>query len=140
MKLDNLLKAFDALRGSKRTWTRLKGIEAPVEPDKRLYVIVRDDLSPGLQISQSIHAKDDFTYDYPSEALLWRRTSNTIIVLSADAVDLEKLLVKLSYFDLKHSVYMEPDLYGEVTAVAVEPSKLTASLLAGLPLALKDIE
>jgi hypothetical protein len=139
VKLDNLLKAFHALRGKKHDWTCLNVNPSPVEASRRLYVVVRDDLLPGLQISQSIHAKDEFTHAFPETEMAWRKTSNTIIILSTNAFELEGIIRNADILGIKHSVFMEPDLYGQVTAVALEPGNLTVGIVSNFPLALKDL-
>jgi hypothetical protein len=139
MKLDNLVKAFHALQGKKRDWTCLNANPSPVEAPRRLYVIVRNDLLPGLQISQSIHAKDEFTHAFPDVELKWRQNSNTIIILSASPYELEGVVRNAEILGIRHSVFMEPDLYGQVTAVALEPCNLTVEVVSNLPLALKEL-
>lgn len=49
---------------------------------EKLYVVVRDDLPPGLQIAQAIHACRAFHADHPAVETAWHTTSNTIAVLS----------------------------------------------------------
>lgn len=139
VKLDNLLKAYRVIRGTKKDWTCLNANPSPVEASRRLYVVVRNDLLPGLQISQSIHAKDDFTHAYPETELAWRKNSNTIIILSASPYELEGVIRNADILGIKHSVFMEPDLYGQVTAVALEPGNLTVGVVSNLPLALKEL-
>lgn len=135
----NLLKTFRAFAGISRTWTTLNASTAPVTADKRLYVVVRNDLLPGLQISQSIHAKDDFTHEHPAEEKRWRDTSNTIIVLSGTSDQIYSVISKALTHDVKYSRFKEPDLGDQVTAVALEPGEKTVEIVRGLPLALRDI-
>lgn len=135
----NFLKAFRAFSEFSRNWTTLNPSKAPVTADKRLYVVVRNDLLPGLQISQSIHAKDDFTHEYPVEEKRWRDTSNTIIVLSGTSDQLYSVISKALTHDVKYSRFKEPDLNNQVTAVALEPGEKTVEIVKGLPLALRDL-
>lgn len=135
----NFVKAFRAFSGLSRTWTTLNLSKSPVTADKRLYVVVRNDLLPGLQISQSIHAKDDFTHEHPEEEKRWRDTSNTIIILSGTSDQLYSVISKALTHDVKYSRFKEPDLDYQVTAVALEPGEKTVEIVRGLPLALRDI-
>lgn len=49
---------------------------------EKLYVVVRADLSPGLQIAQACHACRAFQAEYRDLEESWYTTSNTIAVLS----------------------------------------------------------
>ncbi len=135
----NFLKAFRAFSEFNRSWTTLNPSKSPVTADKRLYVVVRNDLLPGLQISQSIHAKDDFTHEHPDEELKWRNESNTIIVLSGSIDQLYSVISKALTNHVKYSRFKEPDLNNQVTAVALEPGEKTVEIVKGLPLALRDL-
>ena len=104
----------------------------------RLYVLVRGDLPPGYQIAQAIHAKDEFTHTYRDREKEWRETSNTIVVLNVPCKhSLLEYVEKASAAGVKNAVFREPDLDGEATAAAFEPSPQTSELFKGLPLALK---
>lgn len=131
----NVLK--EAL-GYRTDWTYLNASEAPVEASERLYVVVRNDLAPGIQISQSIHAKDEFTMDYPEIQHKWAKNSNTIIILSGTSNDLYSVLGKALSRGVKVSTFEEPQLNNEMTALALEPSSTTVEIVKGLPLALRE--
>lgn len=49
---------------------------------EKLYVIVRADLSPGLQIAQAAHAARAFHAEHPALEAAWYAASNTLAVLS----------------------------------------------------------
>lgn len=132
----NILK--EAL-GFRTTWTYLNASENPVEPSGRLYVVVRNDLAPGIQISQSIHAKDEFTRRYPELEATWARDSNTIIILSGSNNDLYSVIGKALTKGVCYATFKEPQLNNEVTAVALEPSYSTVEVVRGLPLALREL-
>ena len=53
-------------------------------------------------------------------------------------LSLLKLLEKCNKRGLKTSVFVEPDLGNQVTAIAIEPSPETQRLCSSLPLALKN--
>jgi len=135
----NFLKAIRDVLGLEDTWTHLNPSPNPVEADRRLYIVVRNDLIPGLQISQSVHAKDEFTKEHPEVERRWANTSNTIIILSGTTNQLYSAISQALVKNVKFSSFKEPDLNYEVTAVAFEPSLATVELVKGLPLALKDL-
>lgn len=103
----------------------------------KLYVLVRQDLSPGYQIAQSIHAKDQFTHMFPSIEKKWYFESNTIVVLG---VRNEQELNAFSFLarenNLAFSLFFEPDI-NENTALALEPGELTGELVKNLRPAIK---
>lgn len=104
------------------------------------YIIVRGDLSPGLQIAQVAHAALDFAIEFPDIAKRWKQNSNYICVLQ---VPNEEAL--LDYADLawKDGVefvcFYDPDVDhdGSHTALAVAPGEFYTRL-AQLPLALRE--
>lgn len=135
----NFLKAIRSVLGVKDTWTHLNPCPSPVGADRRLYVVVRNDLVPGLQISQSVHAKDEFTKEHPEVERQWARSSNTIIILSGTKNQLYTAISQALTKNVKYASFKEPDLNYEVTAVVFEPGFDTVELVSGLPLALKDL-
>lgn len=108
---------------------------------KKLYVIVRNDISAGLQLSQSCHAAIQFQYEHQEISIEWHTNSNYIVILAAkDEQDLLRLLEKSRKLGLKSSVFVEPDFGNEVTAIAFEPSELTQKMCSNLPLALRPVD
>lgn len=102
------------------------------EPVEKLYVIVRQDLSPGYQIPQAIHAKDEFTHKYPEVEQEWFTSSNTIVVLGvADEDELFQVVGRVQREKLKFALFFEPDIQ-EYTSVAVEPGQKTSEILQNL--------
>lgn len=93
----------------------------------RLYIIVRRDLAPGLQMAQACHA-----------ALAWtaeRAPPENLVVLHADdEAALRALYERCSTFE--PALFCEPDLDDEATAFAVDERART--LLSSLPLALRQ--
>jgi hypothetical protein len=99
----------------------------------RLYVVTRADLPAGTQACQAAHAAIDFTFEHPAVAAEWHRDSNTIAILAArNEPDLWS--IRARHGDLAHTVFFEPDLDGQLTAIAFEPA--AARRLRNLPLAL----
>ena len=54
--------------------------------------------------------------------------------------ELNFLLQKIKYHNLKYSVFIEPDIGNKMTAIAIQPGELTQKLTSHLPLALKEFE
>ena len=49
-------------------------------------------------------------------------------------------LEKIKYRGIKHTVFREPDIDNQLTAIAIEPGERSRKLTRKLPLALKEIE
>jgi len=47
-------------------------------------------------------------------------------------------LEKFRWHNLKTTIFREPDIGNEITAIAVQPHKLSKKLTSNLPLALKE--
>lgn len=104
---------------------------------KRLYVITRSDLSPGMQAAQSVHAAMTWMEDHPG-----KKSHRTVVVLS---VPCQHDLMELSdtFFEefgssqvVKISEWYEEDLAVELTAFAVAVGKKHYYLFEKYPLAL----
>lgn len=100
---------------------------------------MRGDLSDGYKAVQSTHAAINFTFEHPSRAGPWYRDSNYLVILEVpDQTQLEKLVEDCRKQTLAYTVFREPDIGNEATAVAIEPSPLTQRLVAKLPLLFKS--
>jgi len=102
----------------------------------KLYIVVRQDLSSGAQIAQSIHAFREFVeHHYDAEAQ-WYSKSNIIVVLGVS--DEQELLI-LSSEAFKQGIsraeFREPDMMMSLTAVAFEPTSEVSFFLSHLSLA-----
>jgi hypothetical protein len=87
---------------------------------------------------QSTHAAINFTFEHPSRAGPWFLNSNYLVLLETkDEKELRKLIQKCERQEIAHTVFREPDIGDEVTAVAIEPSPQTQKLVAKLPLLFK---
>lgn len=107
------------------------------EGDK-LYVVVRNDLPPGVQLAQAIHAKDEFAMQFPDINKAWYEQSNYICVLQVENEEtLDALMDKAWYSNIKYSCFSESDRNGEHTAAAFEPGEAAKELCKDLQLALK---
>lgn len=106
---------------------------------QKLIVITRRDLTPGAQAVQSAHAAIDFQHQHPTIAREWNSNSNYLIFLSVqNEQELKKFIQKFQIYDINHTVFIEPDLDNQITAVCVEPSEKTMKLCSHLPLALYE--
>lgn len=109
-----------------------------MKPGDKLYVIVRADLPPGLQIAQAIHAQREYAAQHAESERAWYRASNTVAVLAvADELHLRRLIAQAGFEGAKTAVFHEPDRADEMTAAVVEPGPLGHRLCRKLPLALQ---
>lgn len=104
-----------------------------------MIVVSRRDLSPAVQSVQSGHALADFCIQHSEIANSWHKNSNYLVYLSVeDEESLHRLIAKLQSRDITMSVFQEPDLDNQITAIAIEPTKEAHRLCSSLPLALSD--
>ncbi len=103
----------------------------------KLYVIVRNDLNPGLQAAQACHALRLFVDEHKLEENKWFRYSNNIVLLQ---VQTKEELIALAYKavtdDIPCSTFKEPDVDDEPTAIALL-GRQAKKLVSTLPLALR---
>jgi peptidyl-tRNA hydrolase len=103
-------------------------------------VICRKDLSIGIQAVQSGHAAIQFQYEHPELAKNWYTNSNYLIFLSTeDENSLKELIQKANSQNIKISIFREPDINNEITAIALEPCDKSRKMTSGLPLMRKEI-
>lgn len=97
-------------------------------------VITRQDISPGLQTAQSIHAVAGYALDYPKKFKKW--DNGYVIVL---AVENETELINFANCmedgSITHFMFHEHDLNYEPTAIAFLEKECTKELTKDLPLA-----
>ena len=99
----------------------------------RLYIITRSDIPHGLQLAQSCHAVSVFADAHPLIHRSWVRGANNIVCLSVgNEVELECIAQATRQ---KVRRFFEPDLEGQLTAIAIEDAE--PGLVGSLPLALK---
>ena len=105
----------------------------------KLRIVSRRDLPIGTQALQSGHAAIDFQYQHPVEAKEWQNKSNYLVFLTvADEEELIKFITKANLSGIKHTVFREPDLNNQITAVAFEPSEASRKLTSSCPLLGKE--
>ena len=105
-----------------------------------MYIVVRSDLkSNGLQAAQAVHAGFFFAQKYPEITREWLADSQYLVIVSADSSEeILAINAKAHAENIPTSVWSEPDLNDEVTAVALAPSAKSRILCANLPLAGKE--
>lgn len=93
-----------------------------------------------MQAVQAGHAIADFVLENAEIAKTWHTLSNYLAFLSAsDEDELNKLIHKAELKGITYTVFREPDLDNQITAVAFEPSDLTRRLTSSLPLMGKEV-
>lgn len=106
-------------------------------PMRRLYLVVRADLSPGIQFAQGAHALSAFAVRYPERHRDWHTENSNLIALSiADEAALEALMRYAVEAGVPVASFHEPDLEGELTACAFDEG--IARKVSSLPLALRE--
>ena len=104
----------------------------------KLYVVTRQDLSPGAQAVQSMHAARQYGHDHPEIESEWFEKSNHLCMLSvSDETELRNLVEKAARKGVTFSTFSEPDMNNSLTAAAFEPGEKGRRLCSGLNLALQ---
>ena len=83
-------------------------------------IIVRDDLSPGYKLAQSVHAMADFAVKFKDEFKQWQMGSNYLCCLESNEQKMRILIEKFQSLGIKYSVFYEPDIGDQMTSIAVE--------------------
>lgn len=94
--------------------------------DNRLYVLVSDKLAPMYGAVQGGHAIAQWMLEH-SDNLYWK--NETVVYLSCDIEKMEYLLNGEDY-----SIFKEPDIGNEVTAIAVVGNERNERLFRRLKL------
>lgn len=84
----------------------------------KLYLIVDATLSSGLKAAQAVHAFHAFVRKHPTQVAAWEPENNVVVLQSTTLADLAR---RLEREGLAFSVFHEPDLKGQLTALCVEP-------------------
>lgn len=100
-------------------------------------MLVRQDLPPGLQIAQAVHAAFEFAHQHPDATTTWLEDSNYIVILS---VPDEATLIEhhTAASEAPTTLVREPDIGDEATALAIGPSGYHRRL-SNLPLAGREL-
>ena len=106
----------------------------------KLRVVSRRELTLGTQALQSGHAAIDFQYQYPNIGSEWQNKSNYLVFLTvANEQELYKLIDKADSKGINYTVFREPDIHNQITAVAFEPSDASRKLTSSCPLLGKEV-
>ena len=85
----------------------------------KLTIIVRNDLTNGQQIAQSIHAVTEFAHKFPDQFQDWITNSQYVVALSTDNEEkLKELYKKLEWFGANVVKFHEPDMSNQLTSIA----------------------
>lgn len=113
-------------------------LSAEAENPRKMYVVVREDLGPGLRAAQAAHAVAEVCLKYPEAAWKWHSDGNYLIVLGrTDLKELDSLHAILDAGLFPVHAFYEPDLNGEKTAFACLPQIEENYLFDALVLAYK---
>ena len=95
-------------------------------------------MKEGYRLVQSCHAVADFAVQHDKEFREWQFKSNYLCCLEASQLEIEKTMTKLDELKIKYSVFLEPDIGNEMTAIAIEaiPRQLHKKLFKKLKLSL----
>lgn len=88
-----------------------------------------------------MHALRQFIKDHPEIDKEWFEKSNYLGFLSvADEHELIKLIESALAKGIKFSIFREPDIGNQITAIAIEPGAKSKKLCSNLQLGLKDCD
>lgn len=108
--------------------------------ENKIYLVTHAQLSPGYQTAQTAHVIAEWAIKNPEKAQQWDVTSGSLIVLEApDAEALSDLTEQAQELKIPFTIFREPDIGDEITAVLFEPGAETVRLLANLPCAGKHV-
>lgn len=108
--------------------------------NQKLRVVTRRDLNISYQAVQAGHAAIDFQHQHPVEAKQWQTQSNYLAYLTvADEAELIKLISKAILMGIKHTIFREPDIGNQITAVAFEATDEARKLTSSCPLMGKEL-
>ena len=93
----------------------------------KLYVIVRNDLTPAQKAVQAGHAATDWIIDNAPQVAKWNKT--LVYLTAKDMHNLLHIKQRLDYKDIKYTAFYEPDIGNEITAIACLGSNSTVKRL-----------
>lgn len=95
-------------------------------------------MQPGYKLAQSVHAAFEFSVEHRIEMEQWQKKSNYVCCLEASRFKIEIIQAELDKLKIKYTIFLEPDIGNELTAIAVEaiPRELHTKLFKKLKLAL----
>ena len=109
-----------------------------IQSGDKLYLITREDISAGYQCVQSAHALMQFSMENSELTKQGFERSNYLCSLSVrNEKELQELICKAKEEDIIISIFREPDINNEITAIALSPGEKSKLLTRNLKLALK---
>lgn len=108
---------------------------------RKMYVVVRRDLAPGLRAAQAAHAVAEIMISYPDHAFIWNtdRDGNYMILLEVeDERELKIWYQEAMSRDIPRFMFSEPDLGHARTAFAALPTPDLNHVFSELPLAFRS--
>ena len=111
--------------------------DSNIQVGDKLTTIVRKDLSTGYKIVQTAHAVADFAKEHSEQFNSWKLGSNYLCCLEASEFKIWRIVDTLKDKGVKFTIFREPDIGNEMTAIAVEslPKDLHKQLFKSLNLA-----
>lgn len=104
-------------------------------------MITRKDISPGYQGVQGMHAAIQFGMEYPTTNKEWFEKSNYLGFLSVpNEEELISLAEKANRLGIECSIFREPDIDNQATAIALAPGNKSKKLCSEFDLALKEFD
>ncbi len=106
----------------------------------KLYIIVRKDISAGDILAQACHCAIEFSLEHHLITKSWHDISNYIVILEIqNEIELINLIQKASDKKINFSLFREPDMDNQITAIALAPGIDSKKLCSNLSLAFKKI-
>lgn len=85
---------------------------------------------------QITHAAVQFQHQHPEYAKLWHDTDNRLVLLSVkDEAALLEIKAKAIAQNIPYSIFLEPDMGDQYTAIALAPLQETRAITKNLKLA-----
>jgi peptidyl-tRNA hydrolase len=101
----------------------------------KLFIAVREDLSPGLATAQAVHAAFAFAHDHPELVGPWQKDSQYLVIVGVpDESALIALASRAIAAEIALTTWHEPDMGDQATAVAIAPGDAARRLCSNLPL------
>lgn len=108
--------------------------------EDKIYLVTHAHLSPGYQTAQTAHVIAEWAIKNPEKAQKWDIKSGSLICLETpDAETLTNLTTEATKLNIPFTIFREPDIGDEITAVLFEPGVATVKLLANYPCAGKHV-
>lgn len=105
---------------------------------QKLVIVTRGDLTDGYKAVQSTHAAINFIFEHPSRADPWYQSNYLVQLEVKNEKQLKLLIQNCERNNLTHTIFREPDIGNEITAIAIEPSPVTQKLVKKIPLLFKN--